>query len=98
MGTEAQGGTGDSGDSSKRRQKRPLTALAFGFVGVLTLVAVVFLVQRERRVVEIQEQHARIAAHLGREAELRYANYRDVIDNVTRITSGQASRISAAMD
>src|SRR6188768_21585 len=81
------------------KKARELGVLVAAFFAVLGLAGFLFKYHEIRRAAELDAQLAQDAARLGREIELRYKNYRAMVDNVTRLkTSGGAPRASATAE
>ncbi|HEY3669190.1 MAG TPA: hypothetical protein VGL19_24495, partial [Polyangiaceae bacterium] len=71
-------------------------AVAVAFFGVIGLALFLFEQHSRQRANEIDAQLAQNAARLGQEVELKYKNYRTVVDNVTRILSAAGSAAASS--
>jgi len=69
-------------------------AVAFAFFAVIALAFFLFAHHKHERKLEIDSELAQNAARLGREVELKYKNYRVLVDNVTRVTTQAAATVT----
>jgi hypothetical protein len=86
-GTEAPGLTMPSAETVKT-----LGFVVFAFFAVLGLAGFLFDHHQRQRAAELDAELAQNAARLGREIELRYRNYRALVDNVTRLKTATGTR------
>lgn len=92
-GDTQQSGSGETPQSSVKfwaesaAWAKAWAAVAVAFFGVVALALFLFDHHQKQRAAEINAQLEQNAARLGQEVEVKYKNYRTVVDNVTRMMS-----------
>ncbi|HXK20654.1 MAG TPA: hypothetical protein VNG33_22740, partial [Polyangiaceae bacterium] len=96
-GATAGAGTGAAGAQQSGGQPAGGWRLvAVAFLSVLAVAGFLFEQHRRSRLAELNEQLSQDVARIGGEAELKFRNYQQIVDNVTRVLSSATKNATEA--